>query len=250
MAGEQNQRSREKAQENAEAFAKNNAEVSTEISTFKGFLYRLLLYWGMPWVILGMLDAWLDRGSTRLQGIIASDNAIVSDLQEEASSARETLSKLEKARNDVQAQPESDGVQVPVENQNAVPAHGIGGQPSDSAGEPYIAMRSAQIQVLDEDGVEGMQRHAHEEVENTQWQNEEKYVLSQETMSELEKQHSQLQKTVQLLEAQKAEIEARVAELEERLADAERLRRENEGRTVWQKIWAWIRWLSRCGSGD
>jgi hypothetical protein len=52
------------------------------------------------------------------------------------------------------------------------------------------------------------------------------------------------------LEVERAQTQAKVAKLEAKQQEAERIRREYEGKTVWQKIWAWIYWLVTCGSDD
>ena len=228
---------RSKVQDSAKKLRANDAVISDARSVFLVFLRSLLWYIGTPLVILSMLESSLDKKFVTLQGVIASDKEIASKLQHEEEGTQKTLDELKRAQNFFQGQQE-------------VPAQKADTQPSNSDEvQPIEAMQYTKIEEGDEEEEKEQQRRVAEEAEKIQRQKEE-YAKLKEQVPKLQKECRELQQTVEQLKAERAKAEAKAAKLEAKEQEAERIRREYEGKTVWQKIWAWIYWLLSCGSDD
>jgi uncharacterized protein YlxW (UPF0749 family) len=230
----QNENGRSKAQDSRERVRANDAKISATVTSFLAFLRGLLWYIGTPLVMLMMLEAMLDANSLTLGGVIISDQNIAEELQHEGEDAQKTLDELKMAEEFIQGQ-------------NTVPAQET--QSNSEEVQLSEAILYTKIEERDEEEEKEQQRLVAEEAEKIQRQKEENDKLKKQ-VPELQRECRKLQKTVEQLKAERAQTQAKVAKLEAKQQEAERIRREYEGKTVWQKIWAWIYWLVNCGSDE
>jgi hypothetical protein len=236
-----------KVQDSEEKSRANDAVVLDTKNVFLAFLFSLLWYIGTPRVILGLLESRLGENLVTLQGVIASDKELASELQHEEEGARKTLDELKMARNFTQDQQE-----ILTKETDMLPSNSEEVQIQETI--RGLHERDDQEEGGEEEGggeeqKEEEQRRITEEAQTIQRQNEE-YAKLKEQVPKLQKECRELHQTVEQLEAERARTQAKVAKLEAKEQEAERIRREYEGKTVWQKIWAWISWLLSCGSDD
>jgi hypothetical protein len=232
----QTENGRSKVQDSAEKLRANDAKISATVNAFLAFLRSLLWYIGTPLVMLMMLESMLDANSLTLQGVITSDQKIAEELQHEGEDAQKTLDELKRAEDFIQGQ-------------NKVPAQKTNTQSNSEEVQLLEAILYTRIEERDDEEEREQQRLITEEAEKIQRQKEENAKLK-EQVPELRRECRKLQQTVEQLEAERAQTQAKVAKLEAKQQEAERIRREYEGKTVWQKIWAWIYWLVTCGSDE
>ncbi|KAL6409944.1 putative kinesin [Ilyonectria robusta] len=199
-----------KIQESAQRLQDNDASILHMKNLFVPFLRLLLLHYGLPMQMLQMLDDRLEENGDTMQKIINSDKKIASELKEEGKDIQESLSKLKSARDLIQ-------------------------EYDDNSTETSIGQEE--------------QQHIITKIADAH-QLQDEFTKLKEQLPKVLEQCARLQQTVEQLESQRTLTNDRVRILEEQLREAERVRLENEQKTVWQKIKAWALWLLTCGSED
>jgi len=204
----------------------NEMVISATKFDLLSLLYKLLLCVVFPEASLTMLAGALDKNSTTLQTVITSDTEIVSELQRKGECARETLHELRTAQDFIQGQ-------------MAVPAQRAASQSSTSKNRHRVSEVQRQ---------KGRGEEEQEAEHNMVSEAMEKFQRQSEQFAELQKECKQLQQSlrqaVDQVEDLKKQTEDLIANYDSKQREMENVHRENEGRTVWQQIRAWISWLS------
>ncbi|KAH8590736.1 heterokaryon incompatibility protein-domain-containing protein [Bisporella sp. PMI_857] len=202
-------------------FDEAKAQAEHMVSTFFAFLRRLL--WSIPFPIraLRKLEKELDMNCGTLRGVIASEKKIALDLQQNEENGQETLKKLKTAQDFIEGQMRVSTYKVDAQARTLEEIEIL---------KQYIEHTKLEVK----------------DVEDEQQQDEE-YAKLKEQVPKLFEECRQLRQTLELtidqLIAQRTETDNKVSKLEAKQEEAERIRREWESKTVWQKIGAWIDWL-------
>jgi DNA repair exonuclease SbcCD ATPase subunit len=156
-----------------------------------------------------------------LRGVIASEKKIALDLQQNEENGQETLKKLKTAQDFIEGQMRVSTYKVDAQARTLEEIEIL---------KQYIEHTKLEVK----------------DVEDEQQQDEE-YAKLKEQVPKLFEECRQLRQTLELtidqLIAQRTETDNKVSKLEAKQEEAERIRREWESKTVWQKIGAWIDWL-------
>lgn len=225
----------------------------------------------------GMLSRIFDDKRNLVQSIIDSDEKIVSMLEKETESTRETLILLEAAREILQ---ERDGsprrTSTDEEGQPPIIEDVTSGQWGREGGSSRTSTEQAKQQRDDNSTLtnreeqqytsadligserkhwDGSNRPSIVQVEkhhstagSTSVQAEPEVVASlQDNLRRVQQQVKELQRTLEEISAAHIRANARYEQEKAKLAEAEKIRLENESKTVRTQIWAWIKWLASCG---
>ncbi|KAK1751137.1 heterokaryon incompatibility protein-domain-containing protein [Echria macrotheca] len=230
-AGEQTEGCKSASRAAAEGLKANGMVISATQSDLLSFLHRLLLCVVFPQTALTMLAGALVGNSTTLQTVITSDTEIASELQLKGERARVTLHELGAAQDFIQAQ-------------IAVPAQGAAFQSPTSKNKCRVSGVQRQERDEEEEEEEAKQKTVREAMEEIQRQSEQ----FAELQNECKRLEQSLRHALGQVEDLREQTEGLIANYQSQQQEMENLRRENEGRTVWQKIRAWIQWL--LGSSD
>jgi len=234
----QAERHRSIIHESRRRFKRNNVLVSDITAVFFKFLRRLLWSIFSPIILLGTLETELDLNATQLRSVIISNNDIASNLRREEEHSQKTLDELKRAQDFIQTQMEPSTQKI--DDQSSV-------------------LREIEIlkKYVEHTTIEIKEEKRQQMGPGQTGMIERQYEQSVQLKKQWPKVDKECRQWNQTLEGTKeegnqkrTEIVATVKRHEEKLEEAERNRREWENKTFLGKVWAWLMWLSSCGSGD
>jgi len=169
--------------------------------------------------------------------VIASNKEISSHLKDEEERSQKKLSELKKFQDLTDVLTQMPKVQCSTSEEIEILRQIIG----------YTKSEVKEMR-------EEKQKKISKEADKITQQYEEEYAKLKQRVPKLCEESEKIRQIMELnLEqgrAQRTKIEAKVNRLEEKQEEAERLRREWQGKPVWQKILAWISYILTCGSDN
>lgn len=238
------QQSRDQSQGAFEKLQAAETALSALKHDLRHFIGTLSLMMYGSAALLGQMLVKQTEHFDKLQEIIDSERALLSDLQ-----------RGEEANQEVMEQLKSAEVAIELPNQgahdfNAVMIH----HPSTRWDDIRLIDAIVPVESFRGPYREAGQRREPAETDIAQLQNEENARLRQ-NVDECQEEIRQLRIKMRLASEQSQQnlnrVEAKLASYLAAKKEAERVRRESQYTTVWQQIWAWISWLLLSGGqGD